>query len=85
MESHPIQDSKKYLGIKIDMNFTRCHYITNVATKLNKASAILSKIRHFVNFKTCISIYCGIFEISLKIFTTCLEEKDVCAAYWSWT
>ena len=41
----------KYLGFRIDKNFTWKH-IDNVAVKLNKANVMLSKIRHFVDKKT---------------------------------
>ena len=45
-------DSVIYLGIKIYKNLTWRHQINNVAAKLNKANAMLSKIRHFVNHNT---------------------------------
>ena len=45
-------DSFKYLGIHLDKYVTWKHQINSVATKLNKANAIISKIRHYVDIKT---------------------------------
>ena len=41
----------KYLGIKIDENLNWHEQINNVAVKLNRANAMLSKVRHFVHKK----------------------------------
>ena len=54
--------SVKYLGSIIDTNLNWHHQINNVAAKLNRASVMLSKIRHFVNFNTLKSIYHTILE-----------------------
>ena len=59
-------DSVKYLGILIDKNLNWHHQISNVAAKLNRANAMLSKIRHFVNFNTLKSIYHAILESHLN-------------------
>ena len=42
--------------------------INNIAANLNRANAMLTKIRHFVNFKTLRSIYHTIFESYLNYF-----------------
>ena len=55
-------DSVKYLAIKIDENINWHQQINNVAVKLNRANAMLSKVRHFVDKKTLKSIYHAIFE-----------------------
>ena len=52
----------KYLQYWRD-HLTWCHQINNVAAKLNRANAILSKIRHFVKFKTLTPIYHALFII----------------------
>ena len=39
-------DSVKYLGIQIDKRLTWKQHINHVALKLNKANAMLSKLRH---------------------------------------
>ena len=56
-----LTDSVKYFGIKIDENLACFHQINKVAAKLNKANDMLSKIRHFVDFKRLKSIYHEIF------------------------
>ena len=63
-------NSVKYLGIKIDENLNWHEQINNVAVKLNRANAMLSKVRHFVNKKTLKSIYHAIFES--RLFYSCL-------------
>ena len=57
----------KYLGIKTDKNLNWHEQINNVAVKLNRANAMLSKVRHFVHKKTLKSIYHAIFESHLFI------------------
>ena len=41
-------DSVKYLRIIIDKNLHWHHQVSNAAAKLNRANAMLPKIRHFV-------------------------------------
>ena len=48
-------DSVKYLGIQIE-------HINHVTLKLNKANAMLSKLRHVLDIKTLRSVYYAIFE-----------------------
>ena len=45
-------NSVKYLGIKLDENLNWHEQINNVAVKLSRANAMLSKVRHFVDKKT---------------------------------
>ena len=45
-------NSVKYLRIHLDKHLTSKRQINNVAIKLNKANAMLSKIRHYVEIKT---------------------------------
>ena len=42
-------NSVKHLGIKIDENLNWRQQINNVAVKLNRAYAMLSKVRNFVD------------------------------------
>ena len=58
-------NSVKYLGIKIDKNLLWSDQINSVSLKLNKANAMLSKIRHYVDQKTLKMIYHAIFESHL--------------------
>ena len=60
-------NSVKYLGIKLDENLNWHEQINNVAVKLSRANAMLSKVRHFVHKKI---IYHAIFESYL--FYSCL-------------
>ena len=46
----------EYLGIKIDQYLNWQDHINNIAIKLNKANAMLCKVRQFVNQRTLISI-----------------------------
>ena len=44
-------ESVKYLGVKIDTNLTWQHHINDLSTKLNRANALLFKIRKYVSPK----------------------------------
>ena len=57
--------SVKYLGIKIDENITWIDHINDTAIKLNRANAMLYKVREFVNIKIPRSIYYAIFHCHL--------------------
>ena len=52
----------KYLEVKIEEHLTWKIHIDGISAKLNKANAMLSKIRHFVDQKTLKAIYHDIFE-----------------------
>ena len=43
--------SVKYLGIKIDENLIWIDHINDIAIKVNRANAMLFKVREFVNMK----------------------------------
>ena len=58
--------SVKYLGVKIDQHFTWQNYINDFSVKLNRANALLFKIRKFVDDKILRSIYFAIFESNLN-------------------
>ena len=58
--------SVKYLGIEIDQYLNWQDHINNIAIKLNKANAILYKVREFVNNRTLITIYHAIFGFHLN-------------------
>ena len=55
-------DSLKYLGIRIDENLKWKHHVSSIAIKLNRANALLFKIRNFVNANTLKTIYYAIFD-----------------------
>ena len=59
-------ESVKYLGVKIDTNLTWQHHINDLSTKLNRANALLFKIRKYVSPKILRSIYFAIFDSHLS-------------------
>ena len=56
----------RYLGIKIDENLNWKVHIHDLASKLNRANAILAKLRHFVNSEILRSTYFPIFHSNLN-------------------
>ena len=62
--------SVKYLGIKNGENLTWIDHINNIAIKLNRANAILFKVREFVNIKILKLIYYTIFDCHLNYVNT---------------
>ena len=58
--------SVKYLGVKIDQRLTWQHHINDLSVKLNRANALLFKIRKFVDDKILTSIYFAVFESNLN-------------------
>ena len=51
----------KYLGILIDEVLSWNKQIDDICTKLARANGIISKLRHFVPKKTCVSVYFSLF------------------------
>ena len=62
-------DSVKYFGIKIDENHSWKQQISDVAIKLNRENAILSKLKYFIDRKTLKSVYHAIFEPHLSYYS----------------
>ena len=58
--------SVKYLGVKIDTNLTWQHHVNDLSIKLNRANALLFKIRKYVSPKILRSIYFAIFDSHLS-------------------
>ena len=50
----------RYLGIKIDENLNWKIHIHNLTSKLNRANAVLAKLRDFVNIEILRSTYFAI-------------------------
>ena len=59
-------ESIKYLGVKIDANLTWQHHINDLFVKLNRANALLFKMRKYISLKILRSIYFAIFDSSLS-------------------
>ena len=51
-----------YLGVKIDQNLNWTKYFDELIPKLARAVGILSKLRHFVNYQTLLSVYHALFS-----------------------
>ena len=58
-------NSVKYLGLKINENLNWKQQISDIAIKLNRANAILSKLRYLIDRKPLKLIYHAIFESHL--------------------
>ena len=58
--------SARYLGIKTDQNLNWKDHINDVAVKLNRANALLFKIRNFVNIFILKIIYFVIFDYHIN-------------------
>ena len=54
------------MGIKVDKQLTWRDHINEVAIKLNRANAILHKVREYVSTGTLRSIYYAIFDSHLN-------------------
>ena len=61
-------NSVKYLGIKIDRFLHWYDQVNSIAVKLNRANALLLKIRNYVNMKTLRNIYFPIFDSHLSFY-----------------
>ena len=59
-------ESFKYLGVKTDTNFTWQHHVNDLSIKLNKANALLFKIRKYVSPQILRSVYFVIFDSCLS-------------------
>ena len=71
-------ESVKYLGVKIDTNLTWQHHVNDLSIKLNRANALLFKMRKYVSLKILRSIYFAIFDSYL--FYCCLVCAQNCSA-----
>ena len=59
-------ESVKYLGVKIDANLTWQHHVNDLSIKLNRANALLFKMRKHAHLKILRSIYFAIFDSCLS-------------------
>ena len=67
-------ESVKYLRVKIDTNLSWQCYVNDFSMQLNKANALLIKMRKYVSFKTKRSIDFFIFQSYLSY----------CSFFWAW-
>ena len=59
-------ESVKYLGVKIDTTLSWQYNVNDLSIKLNRANALLFKMRKYVSLKILKSIYFAIFDSSLS-------------------
>ena len=59
-------ESVKYLGVKIDTNLSWQYHVNDLSIKLNRANALLFKMRKLVSLKILKSIYFAIFDFYLS-------------------
>ena len=67
-------ESVKYLGVKIDTNLSWQYHVNDLSIKLNRANALLFKMRKLVSLKILKSIYFAIFDFYLSY--SCLAEAQ---------
>ena len=68
--------SVKHMGVKIDANLTWQYHITDLSIKLNRANALLFKMRRYVSLKILRSMYFAIFDSYLSYY--CLVWTQNC-------
>ena len=59
-------ESVKYLGVKIDTNLSWQYHVNDLSIKLNRANALLFKMRKYVSRKILRSICFAIFDSYLS-------------------
>ena len=69
--------SVKYLGVKIDTTLRWQYHINDLSIKLNRANALLFKMRKYVSLKILRSIYFAIFDSYLSY--CCLVWAQNCS------
>ena len=67
----------KYLGIKINENFSWKQHIYDITIKLNRANALLSIIRNYVNKHTLRTIYFAIFDSHINYVNLIWGQKRI--------
>ena len=70
-------ENVKYLGVKIDTNLSWQYHVNGLSVKLNRANALLFKMRKHVRCKILRSIYFAIFDSYLSY--CCLVWTQTCS------
>ena len=65
--------SVKYLGVKLDTNLTWQHHVNDLSINLNRANALLFKIKKYVSLKIIRSVY----------FAICDSYLSYCCLVWA--
>ena len=58
--------SVKYLGVRLDEHLNWKSHISDIATKLQRANGMLSKLRHYLLLKILVNIYHSIFSSRMR-------------------
>ena len=66
----------RYLGIKIDENLNWKIHLHDLASKLNRANAVLAKLRHIVDSEVLRSTYYAIFYSHLNYVCIAWDLQD---------
>ena len=66
----------RYLGIKIDENLNWKIHLHDLASKLNRANAVLAKLRHIVDSEVLRSTYFAIFYSHLNYVCIAWDLQD---------
>ena len=69
-------ESVKYLGVKIDTNLRWQYHVNDLSIKLNRANALLFKMRKYASLKILRSIYFAIFDSYLSYSCLVWAQKD---------
>ena len=72
-----LTESVKYFGVKIDTNLSWQYHVNNLFIKLNRANALLFKMRKYVSLKMLRSIYFAISDSYLPY--CCLVWAQNCS------
>ena len=64
----PLKQSSvvKYLGVYIDDNLNRSAHIQHLQTQVSRSTALLSKLRHYVNIKVRCTVYYSLIHSHLN-------------------
>ena len=71
-----LTESVKYLGVKINVNLSCQYHVNDLSIKLNRANALLFKMRKYVSLKILRSIYSAVFDCYLYYY--CLVWAQNC-------
>ena len=58
--------SVKYLGVRLDEHLNWKPHISDIATKLQRANGMLSKLRHYLPLKLLVNIYHSLFASHMR-------------------
>ena len=58
--------SVKYLGVRLDRHLNWKSHISDIATKLQRANGMLSKLRYYLPLKILVNIYHSIFSSHMR-------------------